>query len=144
MSNQERRAPAGAVEMSCRVVAAYVAANAVPASQLPDLIFEVHAALADRWPVVSKVKPATGEQPTPAQVRASLGPGGIKSFETGKRYSSLRRHLGSLGLTPEAYRRKWGLPPDYPMVCPTYSARRAEIARSIGLGRPGDTRPAHG
>ncbi|KOX53011.1 MucR family transcriptional regulator [Methylobacterium sp.] len=144
MRNQERHAPRGAIETSCRIVTAYVAANAVPASRLPDLIVEVHAALASRWPIVFEEKPSTGAQATPAQVRASLGPGGLMSFETGKRYSSLRRHLGSLGLSPEAYRRKWGLPPDYPMVCPAYSARRADIAKSIGLGRPNASKPARG
>ncbi|GJE47305.1 Transcriptional regulatory protein ros [Methylobacterium tardum] len=141
MRNQERRAPAGAIDTSCRIVSAYVAANAVPASRLPDLIVEVHAALASRWPIVAAGRPSSGVEsplggrPTLAQVRASLGPGGIKSFETGKRYTSLKRHLGSLGLTPDAYRRKWGLPPDYPMVCPAYSALRADIAKSIGLGK---------
>ena len=59
------------------------------------------------------------------------------SFEDGKPYKSLKRHLGTRGLTPEDYRAKWGLPSDYPMVHPAYSAQRSELARAIGLGSKG-------
>jgi predicted transcriptional regulator len=59
------------------------------------------------------------------------------SFEDGKAYKTLRRHLSVKGLTPDQYREKWGLPRDYPMVSPSYSAQRSEMARSIGLGQKG-------
>ncbi|MBQ0819291.1 MucR family transcriptional regulator, partial [Microvirga sp. HBU67558] len=55
--------------------------------------------------------------------------------EDGKRYKTLKRHLGKLGLTPDAYRTKWGLPADYPMVAPSYAEKRSELARSSGLGQ---------
>ncbi|MBK3397711.1 MULTISPECIES: MucR family transcriptional regulator [Methylobacterium] len=135
MRKAERRVPADAVALSCRIVSAYVAGNAVPPAQVPAVIADVYAALHGRRQAAPE--PTAPRLLSSAQVRASLGPGGILSFETGKRYASLRRHLCSLGLSPDAYRLKWGLPPDYPMVCPSYSALRADIARSNGLGRAG-------
>lgn len=133
MRKPERRGPKDVVALSCRIVSAYVSGNATPPDRVPVLIADVHAALCGR----RRAAPEQAEPrlPSPAQIKASLGPGGILSFETGKRYTSLRRHLGNLGLSPTAYRLKWGLPSDYPMVCPAYSAKRADIARSIGLGR---------
>ncbi|MDB5451574.1 MAG: MucR family transcriptional regulator [Caulobacteraceae bacterium] len=74
---------------------------------------------------------------TPAQIRKSVTPEALISFEDGRGYKTLRRHLSVKGLTPEQYREKWGLPRDYPMVSPTYSAQRSEMARSIGLGQKG-------
>ncbi|MEE7456516.1 MucR family transcriptional regulator [Methylorubrum populi] len=136
MDKFEGRVSQGAVALSCRLVGAYVASNAVPSGRLPSLIVEIHAALVGRRSETQCLPALETSALTAAQVQASLGPGGIRSFESGKRYASLRRHLGSLGLSPEAYRRKWGLPPDYPMVCPIYAARRSDIARTIGLGRP--------
>jgi len=62
-------------------------------------------------------------------------PDGIVSFEDGRSYKTLKRHLTGLGMTPAQYRRKWGLPPDYPMVAPNLSAMRSELARGMRLGR---------
>jgi predicted transcriptional regulator len=56
-------------------------------------------------------------------------------LDDGKKFKSLRRHLGTLGLTPDEYRAKWSLPADYPMVAPNYAARRSELAKQIGLGQ---------
>ncbi len=75
-------------------------------------------------------------KPTPAvSVKKSITPDYIISLEDGKPYKSMKRHLGTLGLTPEAYREKWGLPRDYPMVAPNYAAKRSEMAKSMGLGQ---------
>src|SRR6202007_2140384 len=74
---------------------------------------------------------------TPSQIRKSITPDAIFSFEDSKPYKTLRRHLAVRGLTPEQYRDKWGLPKDYPMVAPAYSEARAAMARSIGLGARG-------
>jgi predicted transcriptional regulator len=74
---------------------------------------------------------------TPAQIRKSVTPEALVSFEDGRGYKTLRRHLSVKGLTPEQYREKWGLPRDYPMVSPNYSAQRSEMARTIGLGQKG-------
>ena len=70
-----------------------------------------------------------------AQVRKSITSDALISFEDGKPYRTLRLHLASRGLTPESYREKWGLPDDYPMVAPGYSAVRSQMAKDFGLGR---------
>ncbi|WP_244479733.1 MucR family transcriptional regulator [Methylobacterium sp. Leaf111] len=72
---------------------------------------------------------------TQAEIRRSIQPQGLISFEDGKAYKTLRRHLARLGLTPEAYRAKWGLPVDYPMTASDYSAQRSQLARDLGLGK---------
>lgn len=73
---------------------------------------------------------STTTSPTREEIKASIRPYGLVSFENGQSYQILKRHLTSLGLTPDMYRAKWGLPPDYPMVSPNYSERQ----KDIGLG----------
>jgi predicted transcriptional regulator len=68
-------------------------------------------------------------------VNKTIRPDYIISLEDGRRYKSLKRHLSSRGLTPEQYRQKWGLRPDYPMVAANYAAARSELAKAIGLGQ---------
>lgn len=119
--------------LTADLVAAYVANNSVPASELPDLMAEVHAPLNGMASVVS-VKPDEPEPLTPAQIRKSITPVALISFEDGKPYKTLCRHLTLRGLSPEAYRVKWGLPADYPMTSASYSAKPSELARSLGLG----------
>ena len=72
---------------------------------------------------------------TKAQIRRSVTPDAIISFEDGRGYKLLRRHLASHNLTPAAYCSKWGLPSDYPMAAPAYSAERSVLAKARGLGR---------
>lgn len=85
----------------------------------------------------AKAEAADEREPrlTPAQIRNSVKPDGIISFEDGRSYKTLRRHLSSLGMTPAQYRLKWGLPADYPLVAPNLSAIRSELARGMRLGR---------
>ena len=123
------------------IVSAYVSHNVVPVSGLPDLIASVHAAVARLGPA----HPAEADGPkkaTPAQIKKSISPDTLVSFEDGQPYKTLRRHLGLRGLTPEAYRAKWGLPVDYPMVSSAYSSRRSALARTLGLGQQRRTFPA--
>ncbi len=75
---------------------------------------------------------------SPTQIRNSVKPDGIISFEDGRSYKTLKRHLSSLGMTPAQYRQKWGLPSDYPMVAPNLSAIRSQLARGMRLGRNSD------
>ena len=112
------------------LASAYVAHNHVAASELPTLLTTLHGALSG----LNGHGPVT--KPTPAEIRASIQPDAIISFEDGRPYKVLRRHLTEIGITPEAYRAKWGLPADYPLVSAAYSARRSEISRAIALGRP--------
>jgi predicted transcriptional regulator len=68
-------------------------------------------------------------------IKKTVTPDYLISLEDGRRYRTLKRHLAGRGLTPEQYRQKWGLPPDYPMVAANYAAQRSELAKSIGLGQ---------
>jgi predicted transcriptional regulator len=121
------------IELAADIVSAFVSNNSVPVADLPTLISNVHAALQNTGSPVSKQDEA---KPTPAvSVRKSVTPEYLISLEDGKQYKSLKRHLGKLGLTPEAYREKWGLPRDYPMVAPAYAQKRSELAKSMGLGQ---------
>jgi predicted transcriptional regulator len=121
------------IELAAEIVSAFVSNNSVPVAELPALIGNVHAALrnvGNPAPTREEAKPMP-----PVPIRRSVTPDYLISLEDGKQYQSLKRHLTRLGLTPEQYREKWGLPRDYPMVAPNYSARRSELARSFGLGQ---------
>jgi predicted transcriptional regulator len=78
---------------------------------------------------------ASPSKPSAAEIRGSIRDDGLVSFEDGRRYKTLKRHLTTRGLTPTQYREKWGLPDDYPMVCASSSAKRSALAKEIGLGR---------
>ncbi|MER9849934.1 MucR family transcriptional regulator [Mesorhizobium sp. M0106] len=132
MTEEKNRQNAELMELTADIVAAFVQNNAVPVASLPDLISSVNSAL------VSLVKPTEVEQPTqnPAvNPKKSVFPDHIISLENGRKFKSMKRHLGLLGMTPDEYRAKWGLARDYPMVAPSYAAQRSELAKSIGLGR---------
>jgi predicted transcriptional regulator len=120
-------------EFAAKIVAAYVSKNPVPSSDLPSLIGCVHAALSG----TARAEVKQPEVPTtpPVPIKTSITADHIICLEDGKPFQSLKRHLGKLGLTPEKYREKWGLPSDYPMVAANYTKRRSEIAKGIGLGR---------
>ena len=126
--------PTALAEMTSEVVAAYVAKNHLQPSELPTLIASVHAALDGLGqPEVQAVEPE--KLVPPVSIKKSVTDQHLISMEDGKRYKSLKRHLGTRGLTPDQYRAKWGLPKDYPMVAPAYAAKRSELAKSLGLGR---------
>jgi predicted transcriptional regulator len=121
------------IELAADIVSAFVSKNSVPPSELPSLIGNVHAALQNAGQPALK---QDNTKPTPAiPVKKSVTPDYLISLEDGKHYKSLKRHLGKLGLTPEAYRQKWDLPRDYPMVAANYAAKRSELAKSMGLGQ---------
>lgn len=122
---------------AARIVAAYVSHNAVPAADLPQLIASVHGALSRLGDAPAAAQEAPAEQKAPAvPIRRSVTDDYLICLEDGKRFKSLKRHLRSrYGLTPEQYREKWGLPHDYPMVAPNYSAKRSRLAQEMGLGR---------
>jgi predicted transcriptional regulator len=114
------------------IVSSYVANNAVHRTDLPAVIASVHAALQG----LAAPKQAEPDKPEPRiAIKKSITPDFLISLEDGKQYKTLKRHLGKLGLTAEGYRAKWGLPADYPMVAPSYAAKRSELARSSGLGQ---------
>src|SRR5271165_4335179 len=102
------------VSLSAEVVAAYVSHNSITPSGLPALIEAVHGALTNLGGVTAAPEP----QPlVPAiSIRKSITPDYLICLDDGKKFKSLRRHIGALGMTPDQYRRKWGLPENYPMV----------------------------
>lgn len=124
------------LQIAARVLRAYVSGNNVPAETLPILLGDIHRTLRG---LAGPVAASGVAKPTPQQIAESIRSDAIVSFENGQPYRVLRRHLMQLGITPQAYRAKWGLPVDYPLVAAGYSARRSEIARDTGLGRVGRT-----
>ncbi len=122
------------VELTAEIVCAYVGNNAVPASEIPALIKQVHAALADASSIAAQADAPAPEPAVP--VNRSITPDFLICLEDGKKFKSLKRHLRtSYNMTPEEYRDKWGLRPDYPMVAPNYAAERSKLAKKIGLGQ---------
>ena len=133
------------LELTADIVSAYVSNNSIPASELANLLASVHTAVSGLAAGgTNKAAEDAVEKPTPAQIKKSITPDALISFEDGKPYKTLRRHLTLRGLTPEAYRAKHGLSADYPMTAASYSAQRSELARSLGLGqqRKGQTKAA--
>jgi len=117
-------------ELTAEVVSAYVSNNPVPRADLAALIISIHGAVA------GLSNPPAAEKPVPrVDPKRTVKPDYIISLEDGKRYKSMKRHLGLHGLTPDEYRAKWGLPREYPMVAPSYAAARSALAKSMGLGR---------
>jgi len=125
------------IELSTEIVSAYVSHNAVSPGDLPKLIAEVHSALRA---LQANENPAPVEELKPAvPIRKSVANDFIICLEDGKKFKSLKRHLRThYNLSPEEYREKWGLPADYPMVAPSYSATRSKLAKDNGLGRKAD------
>jgi predicted transcriptional regulator len=132
--NAEPKADIDLVEFSTEIVAAYVSHNAISPTDLPRLIADVHTALKA---LNTEESAAPIEEKKPAvPVRKSVTPDYIVCLEDGKKFKSLKRHLRThYNLSPEEYRDKWGLPADYPMVAPSYSATRSKLAKDNGLGR---------
>jgi predicted transcriptional regulator len=121
------------VVLASEIVSAYVSNNHVQSSDLPKLLNDIHGAIQS----VCAGSPAAAapSKATAQEIRRSVTPDFLISFEDGKPYKTLRRHLTLRGLTPEAYRAKWGLDPDYPMTAQSYSEQRSQLARSLGLGQ---------
>ncbi len=115
------------------IVASHVSNNPVTVSEVPQLIRQVYSALAD----VDGAAPPAPELPKPAvPIRKSVTPDYIVCLEDGKKLKMLKRHIRTrYGLTPDEYRERWGLAPDYPMVAPNYASRRSALAKKIGLGK---------
>jgi predicted transcriptional regulator len=129
-----------AVKRTAEIVEAYVSNNHVAPSEIPTLIANVHrqvCALSGGAAMAAAPEAADIERPTAAEIRRSIREDGIMSFIDGRSYKTLKRHLTAHGLTPSRYKEMYGLPTDYPMVAPSYSAQRSALAKDIGLGRPG-------
>src|SRR6202049_3468193 len=122
------------IELTANIVSAYVSNNTVPSADVPTLISQVHAAL-KRVSGGQAAAPAEPLKPA-VPVKRSITPEYIVCLEDGLKFKSLKRHLRTqYNMTPEQYRDKWDLQPDYPMVAPNYDAARYTLAKKMGLGQ---------
>lgn len=123
------------LRLSADIVAAYVGQNAISAAAVPELIGKVHGALTGLGNTAQPAAPKERQKPA-VPIARSVQHDYIVCLEDGKKLKMLKRYLrAQYDMSPEDYRRKWGLPPDYPMVAPAYAARRSDFAKQIGLGR---------
>ncbi|APG86405.1 MucR family transcriptional regulatory protein y4pD (plasmid) [Sinorhizobium americanum CCGM7] len=123
------------LELTSRIVSAYLSRNVISAAELPHLIQQTYNSL-DGSARLAIIESSAEEQRPAVPVKNSVTDDFLICLEDGKRFKSLRRHLmAKYGLTPEQYREKWKLPADYPMTAPNYAMQRAELARATGLGR---------
>ena len=125
--------------LTAKIVSAHVSKNPVHTEALPLLIQSVYRSLS----TAGEAEAAPARPQTPAvPIKKSVFPDYIVCLEDGKKLKMLKRHLQtSYGLSPDAYRTKWGLPRDYPMVAPNYAATRSGLAKRIGLGRKASRQP---
>lgn len=120
------------LNLTTSIVTAHVSRNVIPASELPDLIKQIHGTLAN-----IEGSEAYEDKPKPAvPINRSVTPDYIICLEDGRKMKMLKRHLKTTyNMTPEEYRKRWSLPSDYPLVAPNYAKKRSSLAKKIGLGK---------
>ncbi len=128
----ERKNSEELLRLTTDIVSAHVSNNTVSITDVSGLIQQVYATISK----LHKSGTVAGERPTPAvSVKKSVMPDFLICLEDGKKLKMLKRHLKTaFNMTPEEYRERWGLSPDYPMVAPNYAKRRSHLAKEIGLG----------
>ena len=132
--NEEQTIGRGEIlALTTEIVSAHLANNSVTQTDVAGFIQSVYTKLSE----LAQGEEAPSVELTPAvPIKKSVTDDYIVCLEDGKKLKMLKRHLmTSYGMTPEEYRAKWGLKPDYPMVAPNYAAKRQELAKKIGLGR---------
>jgi predicted transcriptional regulator len=131
----ENSNPKDLLALTTEIVAAHVSNNTVGVADLPQLINQVYQSLTN----IGKTPAPTTERPQPAvPIKKSIHPDYLICLEDGKKLKMLKRHLKtSYNLSPEQYRERWGLAPDYPLVAPNYAKQRSKLAKDIGLGTRG-------
>ncbi len=135
MNNENSLSAGETLQLATDIVAAFVSNNSVTSEKLPGLLQEVHDAVRA---LASGGTASAGNQQPAVAVKKSVTNDYVICLEDGKKLKMLKRYLRTqYGMSPEDYRRKWGLPADYPMVAPNYSKRRSQFAKDIGLGRSG-------
>ncbi len=119
------------LELTTEIVSAHVSNNSIVVGDLPGLIQDVYKTLA-----IVGTAPAVPERPKPVvPIKKSVFPEYVVCLEDGKKLKMLKRHLKTAyNMTPDQYRERWGLPPEYPMVAPNYAKHRSALAKKIGLG----------
>ncbi len=126
------------LRMTTEIVSAYVARNQIATEGVPNLISSVYRALNSLQPASGSTEETVQKPAVP--IRRSITPDYVICLEDGKKLKMLKRYLRTnYNMTPEEYRAKWGLKPDYPMVAPSYAKQRSKFAKQIGLGHKGRT-----
>jgi predicted transcriptional regulator len=124
------------IDQTASIVAAYVSHNTIAVDQLPALIARVHAALSSLSDGRAVASGGADALRPAVPVKRSVTADYIVCLEDGKRFKSLKRHLRTqYKMSPEQYRQRWGLAPDYPMVAPNYAKTRSQLAKKMGLGQ---------
>ena len=119
------------LDLTTKIVAAHVSKNSISVEQIPSLIKEVHQTLSGLGSEPEPVKLAPA-----VSIKKSVQKDAITCLECGWPGKMLKRHLSTThGLSVKEYREKWRLPSDYPMVAPSYAAKRSRLAKKLGLGR---------
>ncbi len=127
-----------AIQIASEIVAAYVSYNKVQADDLPNLLHDIFGAISS---LAEGGRVFAGNREPAVPINKSVTPEHVICLEDGKKLKMLKRYLRThYDLTPEEYRRKWGLPADYPMVAPNYAKRRSQFAKDIGLGTAATTK----
>lgn len=136
----ETNSKSDALKLSVDLVGSYVSNNAVPAEQLIPMLQQVYSAMislsdGNHFSLrTTNLKPAV-------PIDQSVHNDYIVCLEDGKKLQMLKRHLKTVyNMTIEQYRERWNLPPEYPVVSPSYAKRRSAIAKSSGLGQTGRKR----
>ena len=121
------------MELTVALVAAYVSNNRVETEELPELIRDIHQTLHD---IDRELGPTDRRPREPfVPISESVTPDYLICLEDGKRLKMLKRHLKTaFNMTPEDYRNRWDLPPDYPMVASNYAAQRSALAKKSKFG----------
>lgn len=137
MKSKDQTSPADGqdtLRMTSDIVASFVSNNAVPSDKLPDVIRSIHKTIANLSYPVQQSAPT---RPKPAvPISKSVTDEYLICLEDGRKLKMLKRYLRTkYNMTPEAYRKRWNLPFDYPMVAPNYAKRRSEFAKQFGLGK---------
>ena len=123
------------IELAAEIVSAYVSNNSVPAGELATLLGDIHSAIVRVAGGIAVPAPVEAAKPA-VSPKKSITNEFIVCLEDGRKFKSLKRHLRTqYNMSPEQYREKWSLPPDYPMVAPAYAKARSALAKQMGLGQ---------
>jgi predicted transcriptional regulator len=140
MADESTDNSANAVELAAELTIAWLGNPNVRAAaeDVPAFLKSMHATIGELSKPADTAPADTILEHVPAvPVRSSVKPDYLISLIDGRKLKSLKRHLSTHGLTPQEYRERYGLKPDYPMVAANYSAQRREVAQKLGLGRKG-------
>lgn len=127
------------INLTAEIAASYLANNNISTGDVPAVVQRIHGALAS----LGEDEEAAEEKMPVVSIRASVRPDYLVCMECGKKQKMIRRHLRTAhAMSPEQYRKDFGLPASYPMTAPNYSERRRDLAKEIGLGRKKETAPS--